>query len=81
MASRILNKMQIKSILAKQRKASIPDDKRAILRLEALISGLIEANADESLSNKSKDRNNILIAFYKESIDIYLNKRKQRNGK
>jgi len=79
MSSRILNKVQIKGILAKQRKAAIPENKKVICRLESLISELVEANKDESLSIKHKDRNNLLIGFYKENINFYLNKK--RNGK
>lgn len=71
---RILNKAQIKAIIAKQRKAKRHLIQASIDRLKERIELLNTINMEEGTCGTAKCRNNILIKFYSEQIDNYKNR-------
>jgi hypothetical protein len=78
MPGRPLNTKDIKSILTKQRKNEKLEDMQTIKRLNGVINELIAVNEAGNISPESKNRNNILVYYYRGEINNYLNKKKKK---
>ena len=73
--ARLLTKSDIKRIISKQKRNYKSVIKYKVNRLRGLIAELESINLEETTSETSRNRNNILIGYYTDRINYYLNKK------